>query len=345
MKTGDTAMFHFRNDYSTGAHPAVWEALCRTNGERTEGYGLDPLCRQAEEEILSLCQAPGAAVRFLVGGTQANKVAIGAFLRPYEAVLAAASAHICCHETGAVEHNGHKVIHLPTPDGKLTGDMVRAAAAAHTGEYTVAPRLVYISNTTEVGTVYRRAELAELRRACDALDLLLYCDGARLGSAMAAGDASFADYGALCDAFTVGGTKNGLLFGEALVIANPALQPCFRHCMKQQGAILAKGRLLGVQFEAFLEDGLFLDIGKKEVSQALRLRRAFEEKGYPLFVNSPTNQQFPVLPDGHMAALEKNYSFEVWEKTDEGHTAVRFCTSWSTADEDVDALIADIQKL
>ena len=234
-------MFSFRNDYSTGAHPAVLDALCRTNGERTEGYGLDLLCRQAEEELLELCRAPGAAVHFLVGGTQANKVTIAALLRPYEAVLAAHTAHICCHETGAVEHNGHKVLHLPSPDGKLTADMVRAAAAAHTGEYTVAPRLVYISNTTEVGTVYRRAELAALRRVCDELDLLLYCDGARLGSAMAAGDASFADYGALCDAFTVGGTKNGLLFGEALVIVNPALQSGFRRCMKQQGAILAKG--------------------------------------------------------------------------------------------------------
>lgn len=338
-------MFSFRNDYSTGAHPAVLDALCRTNGERTEGYGLDLLCRQAEEELLELCRAPGAAVHFLVGGTQANKVTIAALLRPYEAVLAAHTAHICCHETGAVEHNGHKVLHLPSPDGKLTADMVRAAAAAHTGEYTVAPRLVYISNTTEVGTVYRRAELAALRRVCDELDLLLYCDGARLGSAMAAGDASFADYGALCDAFTVGGTKNGLLFGEALVIVNPALQSGFRRCMKQQGAILAKGRLLGVQFEAFLEGGLFLEIGRKEAAQAMRLREAFLSKGFPLFVDSATNQQFPILPDGAVEALERDYSFEVWEKVDEGHTAVRFCTSWSTSDRDVDALIASIQSL
>ena len=338
-------MFHFRNDYSTGAHPAVWEALCRTNGERTEGYGLDPLCRQAEEEILSLCQAPGAAVRFLVGGTQANKVAIGAFLRPYEAVLAAASAHICCHETGAVEHNGHKVIHLPTPDGKLTGDMVRAAAAAHTGEYTVAPRLVYISNTTEVGTVYRRAELAELRRACDALDLLLYCDGARLGSAMAAGDASFADYGALCDAFTVGGTKNGLLFGEALVIVNPALQSGFRRCMKQQGAILAKGRLLGVQFSAILRDGLYLSLAAQANGLARRLAEGLEALGVPLLFPAQSNQLFPVLPDRVAAALEGEATFEIQEHLEGERTCIRLVTAWDTAQEEVDGLLALLKKL
>ena len=298
-------MFSFRNDYSTGAHPAVLDALCRTNGERTEGYGLDLLCRQAEEELLELCRAPGAAVHFLVGGTQANKVTIAALLRPYEAVLAAHTAHICCHETGAVEHNGHKVLHLPSPDGKLTADMVRAAAAAHTGEYTVAPRLVYISNTTEVGTVYRRAELAALRRVCDELDLLLYCDGARLGSAMAAGDASFADYGALCDAFTVGGTKNGLLFGEALVIVNPALQPGFRRCMKQQGAILAKGRLLGVQFSAILQDGLYLSLAAQANRLARHLAEGLEDLGVPLLFPAQSNQLFPVLPDSVAEALDR----------------------------------------
>ena len=338
-------MFHFRNDYSTGAHPAVWEALCRTNGERTEGYGLDPLCRQAEEEILSLCQAPGAAVHFLVGGTQANKVAIGAFLRPYEAALAAASAHICCHETGAVEHNGHKVIHLPTPDGKLTGDMVRAAAAAHTGEYTVAPRLVYISNTTEVGTVYSRAELAELRRACDALDLLLYCDGARLGSAMAAGDASFADYGALCDAFTVGGTKNGLLFGEALALVNPALQPSFRRSMKQQGAILAKGRLLGVQFSAILRDGLYLSLAAQANGLAQRLAEGLEALGVPLLFPAQSNQLFPVLPDRVAAALEGEATFEIQEHLEGERTCIRLVTAWDTAQEEVDGLLALLKKL
>ena len=209
----------------------------------------------------------------------------------------------------------------------------------------VAPRLVYISNTTELGTVYTREELRALRRCCDELGLYLYCDGARLGSAMDAGGTSFADYAEACGAFTIGGTKNGLLFGEALVIVNPALRPGFRNCMKQQGAMLAKGRLLGVQFEAFLEGGLFLEIGRQEVAQAMRLRRAFEEKGFPLYVPSPTNQQFIVLPNACLDVLAEKYSFEVTDQVDTEHTAVRFCTSWSTTDGDVDALIADIQRL
>ena len=338
-------MFSFRNDYSTGAHPAVLDALCRTNGERTEGYGLDLLCRQAEEELLELCRAPGAAVHFLVGGTQANKVTIAALLRPYEAVLAAHTAHICCHETGAVEHNGHKVLHLPSPDGKLTADMVRAAAAAHTGEYTVAPRLVYISNTTEVGTVYRRAELAALRRVCDELDLLLYCGGARLGSAMAAGDASFADYGALCDAFTVGGTKNGLLFGEALVIVNPALQPGFRRCMKQQGAILAKGRLLGVQFNAILEGGLYQELAAQANRMGRRLTAGLKALGVSLAVESPSNQVFAVLPDNAVSALPVDFTFERQGSADEGRTCIRLVTSWQSSEEDVDALLARLEEL
>ncbi len=241
-------MLNFRNDYSAGAHPAVMEALCRTNLELTPGYGTDSYCREAADLIRSLCGAPEAAVHFFTGGTQVNKTALAAFLRPYEAVIAPASAHICVHESGAIEQDGHKVLHLPAPDGKLTPEAVRGAVSAHSGEHMVLPRLVYVSNTTELGTVYSRAELEALRAVCGELGLYLYCDGARLGCAIEAGGAGFADYAALCDAFTIGGTKNGLLFGEALVIANPALQPCFRHCMKQQGAILAKGRLLGMQW-------------------------------------------------------------------------------------------------
>ena len=250
-------MLYFRNDYGNGAHPAVLEALTRTNMDLTAGYGLDPYCEAAAETIRDLCAAPGAAVHFLVGGTQVNKTAIAAFLRPYEAVLSAASGHICVHETGSIEQDGHKVIHCPAPDGKLTPEVLRSACAAHSGEHMVLPRLAYISNTTEVGTVYRRKELFALRAACDELGLLLYCDGARLGSAMTAAgaDTSFPDYAETCHAFTIGGTKNGLLFGEALVITEPSLQPYFRHCMKQQGAILAKGRLLGIQFSAILKDG------------------------------------------------------------------------------------------
>ena len=338
-------MFSFRNDYSTGAHPAVLDALCRTNGERTEGYGLDLLCRQAEEELLELCRAPGAAVHFLVGGTQANKVTIAALLRPYEAVLAAHTAHICCHETGAVEHNGHKVLHLPSPDGKLTADMVRAAAAAHTGEYTVAPRLVYISNTTEVGTVYSREELRTLREVCNEQNLFLFCDGARLGCAMDAGDTSFEDYGAYCDAFTIGGTKNGLLFGEALVIVRPGLQRGFRHNMKQQGAMLAKGRLLGVQFNAILEGGLYQELAAQANRMGRRLTAGLKALGVSLAVESPSNQVFAVLPDNAVSALPVDFTFERQGSADEGRTCIRLVTSWQSSEEDVDALLARLEEL
>ena len=338
-------MLNFRNDYSAGAHPAVLDALCRTNLERTEGYGLDPFCRQAADELRRLCRRPDAAVHFFTGGTQVNKVAIGAFLRPYEAVIAAASAHICVHETGAIEQDGHKVLHLPAPDGKLTADMVRAAVSAHTGEHMVLPRLVYISNTTEVGTVYSLEELGRLRQACDALGLLLYCDGARLGSAMAAGDAGFAACGQLCDAFTVGGTKNGLLFGEALVLPNPALQPSFRRCMKQQGAILAKGRLLGVQFSALLKDGLYLSLASHANRMARTLAEGLAALDISLLYPCQSNQLFPVLPDAVAEALAGEAAFELQERLEGGRSCIRFVTAWDTQPEEVEALLKVLQGL
>lgn len=342
-------MIRFECDYTTGAHPKILEALVSTNGEATPGYGVDEHCEHARDMLRALCQAPEAGVHFLVGGTQANTTVIAAVLRPHQGVLCAETGHINVHESGAIEATGHKVLGLPASEGKITAGQIDLYCQEHfdnaAWEHMVQPGMVYLSLPTELGTVYTLAELEEISAVCRRRELPLFVDGARLACGLAASDAELPDLARLCDVFYLGGTKAGLLFGEAVVITNPNIDHDFRYLIKQHGGMLAKGRLLGVQFEAFLEDGLFLDIGKKEVSQALRLRRAFEEKGYPLFVNSPTNQQFPVLPDGHMAALEKNYSFEVWEKTDEGHTAVRFCTSWSTADGDVDALIADIQKL
>lgn len=342
-------MIRFECDYTTGAHPKILEALVNTNDEACPGYGVDLHCERARVMLRELCQAPEAGVHFLVGGTQANATIISAALRPHQGALCAETGHINTHETGAIEAAGHKVLALPASEGKITAQQIHDYCEAHytnpAWEHTVQPGMVYLSHPTELGTVYTLGELEEIAEICRRWRLPLFVDGARLAAGLAASDITLPDLARLCDAFYLGGTKAGLLFGEAVVIPNPNLNHDFRYLIKQHGGMLAKGRLLGVQFEAFLEDGLFLDIGKKEVSQALRLRRAFEEKGYPLFVNSPTNQQFPVLPDGHMAALEKNYSFEVWEKTDEGHTAVRFCTSWSTADGDVDALIADIQKL
>lgn len=342
-------MIRFECDYTTGAHPKILEALVNTNGEATPGYGVDEHCEHARDMLRALCQAPDAGVHFLVGGTQANTTVIAAVLRPHQGVLCAETGHINVHESGAIEATGHKVLPLPASEGKITAGQIDRYCQEHfdnaAWEHMVQPGMVYLSLPTELGTVYTLAELEEISSLCRRRELPLFVDGARLACGLAASDVTLPDLARLCDVFYLGGTKAGLLFGEAAVITNPRLDRDFRYLIKQHGGMLAKGRLLGVQFEAFLEDGLFLDIGKKEVSQALRLRRAFEKKGWPLFVNSTTNQQFPILPNGAMAALEENYSFEVWEKADEGHTAVRFCTSWSTADEDVDALIADIQKL
>ena len=340
-------MIHFRNDYSAGAHPAVLDALIRANDVRSPGYGCDPCCEAAADTIRGLCAAPEADVHFLVGGTQVNKTALGAFLRPYEAVIAAESGHICVHETGSIENNGHKVIACAAPDGKLAPEILEAVCAAHSGEHMVVPRLVYLSNTTEVGTVYTLGELRALRAACDRLDLLLYCDGARLGAAITApgSDAGFADYAGLCDAFTIGGTKNGLLFGEALVITNPALKPCFRHCMKQQGAVLAKGWLLGVQFSAILKDNLYLELAAKANGLSGELTRGLQRLGVPLLSPSPSNQVFPLLPDRIVERLAEDFTFEIQRPSRDGVTGIRLVTGWYSTREDVDTFLQRLEVL
>jgi len=337
-------MLYFRNDYGAGAHPAVLDALCRTNLELTPGYGTDEYCRRAADAIRAACRCPGAAVHFLVGGTQVNKTAIGAFLRPYEAAVAAGTGHICAHEAGSIEQDGHQVLRLAAPDGKLTPELLRSALSAPVSEHTTVPRLAYISNSTELGTVYRGAELRGLRKVCDELGLLLYCDGARLGSAMDAGGTDFPDYAESCDAFTIGGTKNGLLFGEALVIVNPALQPGFRNCMKQQGAMLAKGRLLGVQYEAVLRDGLYRKLAAHANQMAKRLAAGLEGLGVPLRVPAESNQVFPILPDGAVESLRQTAEFEVERTIDPSHTCIRFVTAWHTSPEEVDALLAAVRE-
>ena len=342
-------MIRFECDYTTGAHPKILEALVNTNGEACPGYGVDEHCEHARDMLRALCQAPEAGVHFLVGGTQANTAIIAAALRPHQGVLCAETGHINVHETGAIEATGHKVLGLPAAEGKITPQQIQNYCEAHHSnpawEHMVQPGMVYLSHPTELGTVYTLAELEEIAEICRRWRLPLFVDGARLAAGLAASDVTLPDLARLCDVFYLGGTKAGLLFGEAVVIPNPNIDHDFRYLIKQHGGMLAKGRLLGVQFDAFLADGLFLEIGKKEVAQAMRLRAAFEKKGWPLFVNSASNQQFPVLPNKAMAALEAQYSFEVWEAVDESHTAVRFCTSWSTTDRDVDALIADIQVL
>ena len=342
-------MIRFECDYTTGAHPKILEALVNTNAEGCPGYGVDLHCERARAMLRELCQAPKAGVHFLVGGTQANTTVIAAALRPHQGALCAETGHINTHETGAVEATGHKVLALPAENGKTTARQIDRYCQDHydneAWEHMVQPGLVYLSQPTELGTVYTLAELEEISQTARRWKLPLFVDGARLACGLAASDVTLPDLARLCDAFYLGGTKAGLLFGEAVVIPNPALNHDFRYLIKQHGGMLAKGRLLGVQFEAFLKDGLFLEIGRQEVAQAMRLREAFLAKGWPLFVDSASNQQFPVLTNGDVSVLKHKYSFEVWEKVDQAHTAVRFCTSWSTTDGDVDALIADIQKL
>lgn len=331
-------MHSFLNDYSEGAHPKVLQALTESNLRQTCGYGLDPDCQKAADLIRKLCNAPDAAVHFLVGGTQTNLVAIDALLKPYEAVIAASTGHVSRHETGAIEASGHKVCTVSASDGKLTPELVESVLNDHDGtEHMVSPRFVYISNTTETGTVYNLKELQALRACCDAHGLLLYLDGARLGSAIAAGGPSLPELAALTDAFYIGGTKNGALFGEALVLARP--QADFRWYIKRRGAMLAKGRLLGVQFQALLEDGLYFDIARHANELALRLREGVRTLGYPLMVESPSNQQFFILPKTVFSKLTaQGCEFEVeWEKADQ--VCIRLVTSWATPPAAIDEFL------
>lgn len=343
-------MHYFLNDYSQGCHPQVLSALAETNMESTVGYGLDPYCAAAAEQIRARFNCPKAEVHFLVGGTQANFTAISAFLRPWEAVIAAESAHIQVHETGAIEARGHQILTVPTPDGKLTPEAIRALVREyHIGldEHMVTPRMVYLSQSTELGTVYTKAELTAISEVCRELALFLYMDGARLAQALTseACDLSCEDFPKLCDAFYIGGTKNGLLFGEAMVLVNPALFPYFRSMIKQNGGMLAKGRLLGVQFSAILKDDLWLNIARQANKQAKRLSDGLEAAGYTLQVHSPTNQVFVLLPIEDAKKLSEEFAFEFSAHVDETHEIYRFVTSWGTSASDVDALLAALKTL
>ena len=343
-------MYRFVNDYSEGAHPNILAALERTNMEQTAGYGHDPYSEQAVSLIREKTASPTADVHFLMSGTMVNLVSIHAFLRSFEAVIAVSTAHVCEHEAGAIEATGHKVIDLPSPDGKLTPSMIESALAAHNGtEHMVHPRLVYISNTTEIGTVYTRGELAALRKCCDANNLYIYCDGARLASALTTkeGEMSLSDFAAFFDAFTIGGTKTGLLFGEALVIRNDALRANFRCYMKQRGALCAKGRLLGIQYLEILKDDLYFTLGRRSNKLALRIRDAFAAASCLTACPSPSNQQFVCLPRAWYDALTQEFAFEPFPAPtdDENHITVRVCTSWATDEAAVDRLIAAVDAL
>ena len=339
-------MIYFNSDYLEGAHPYVMEKLNETNMVQTVGYGEDEYCEAARERIKAVCQAPEADVHFLVGGTQTNTTVIASILRPWQGVLSAVSGHINCHEAGAIESTGHKVITLLTANGKITARQVQDYVEWHKNdestEHIVQPGMVYISHPTEGGTLYTKAELTALYDTCRRYGLPLFIDGARLGYGVMADGAELTipDIARLCDVFYIGGTKCGALCGEAVVFCGmhaPA-HPIPR--IKQHGALLAKGRLTGVQFEALFTDGLYFEIGRQAIETAQALRRVLHKRGYQFFLETPTNQQFVILPNEDMARIREHAAIEYWEKYDDTHTVVRFCTSWATTQEDIDALAA-----
>ena len=344
-------MIRFECDYAEGAHERILARLTETNYEQTPGYGMDAHCEAARRHIRREIGVEDADVHFLVGGTQANTIMLASILRPHQGALSATTGHIAVHETGAIEATGHKVLALPSDDGKITAEQVRSEHAAHwsdpSHEHVVQPGLVYLSQPTENGTIYSKSEFASLHAACRDCALPLVVDGARMGYGLAApgGDLALSDIAALSDMFSIGGTKVGALFGEAVVIVNNALKKDFRYIIKQRGGMLAKGRLLGIQFETLFEDGLYYEVSRHAVEQAMRIRDAFTARGVSFRYDSPTNQQFPILSAAALRKLGEKYSFSHWEKHDEHHDVVRFCTSWATKREHIDMLLDDIGGL
>ncbi len=344
-------MIYFNNDYSEGCHEKVLQKLIETNMVQTPGYGVDDYCAKAAASIKKLCGREDVSVHFLVGGTQTNLTVIDAALRPHQGVLCAVSGHINVHETGAVEATGHKVLGLPSDDGKITAQQIRAAAMDHLNsdcaEHIVQPKMVYISNPTELGTIYSLEELTAISKTCGEFGYYLFMDGARLGYGLTAADndLTMADIAALCDVFYIGGTKVGALFGEAVVISNPTINEDFRYMIKQHGGMLAKGRLLGVQFDALLEDGLYFEISRHANALADRIRATLQDLNLPLLVPGSTNQIFATLPDAMLAELSKEFAFNDEKRMDESHRAVRFCTSWATKAENVDIFCRRLTEL
>lgn len=345
-------MLYFNCDYTEGAHPQILERMVETNLEQTVGYGEDAYCEQARALIRQECEREDVDVHFLVGGTQTNFTVIRAALRPHQGVISAATGHINCHESGAVEATGHKVLALPCgPEGKITAAQVDEFVVNHwadeTHEHQVQPKMVYISHPTENGALYTLPELEALSRTCKAHGLYLFLDGARLGYGLTArgSDVSIADLARLCDVFYIGGTKCGALFGEAVVISNPELKQDFRYSIKQNGGMLAKGRLLGLQFLTLFEDELYYDICRNANELAYRIADACKKAGFPFFAESPTNQQFHIFPNDLLEKLGKKYTYSTWAKVDDTHTAIRLATSWATREEAVEELVQDIQEL
>ena len=339
-----TPPISFTCDYAEGAHPLILKALCDSNMEQLPGYGSDRYCISAAEKVRQACGCPEADVRFLVGGTQTNATVIASLLRNYEGVVAVATGHIGVHEAGAVENTGHKVLPLPEHQGKMDAAELRAYLASFFGdanhEHMVFPGMVYISFPTEYGTIYSRAELTALHAVCQEYGLPLFVDGARLGYGLESlrSDLDLPTLASLCDVFYIGGTKVGALCGEAVVFPHGNAPAHFMTTVKQHGALLAKGRLLGIQFDVLFTDGLYFRIARHAIEMAEKLKEILREKGIPFFLESPTNQQFVILTDQEVKRLSPLVGFDFWEKYDEGHTVVRFATSWATPPENLEQL-------
>lgn len=344
-------MIRFDSDYIEGCHPAILARMAETNMEQTVGYGCDPHCERARELIRKACGREDADVHFLVGGTQANATVISSILKPYQGVVSSCTGHIGVHETGAIEHGGHKVLTVPGADSKLSAEAVERIFASHYGdsswEHMVQPAMVYLSFPNELGLIYSLDELEKIKEVCVKWNAPLFIDGARLGYGLAAPgcDVKLQDMARIADVFYIGGTKQGALFGEAVVICSYALKKDFRYHIKQNGGMLAKGRLLGIQFETLFEDGpdggLYMKLAGHADRMAERIRDAFREKGYSFLTDSPTNQVFPILSYGKIKELQSGFGFETWQEAGDS-MAVRFCTSWCTTEENVEALIRAI---
>lgn len=340
-------MYSFKNDYSEGAHPQILDALVKTNLEQSDGYGLDTYTEEAKRLIKDKLQDDNVDIHFIHGGTQTNLTAIGAFLRPHEAAIAANTGHILVHETGAIEATGHKVISVDVEDGKLRRNHILAVLEEHIDEHMVKPKLVYISNSTEIGTTYKKCEIEELSQVCKENNLLLYMDGARLGSALCTecNDLNLSDFTYLTDAFYIGATKNGAFMGEALVICNDSLKEDFRFHIKQRGGMVAKGRFLGIQFMELFRDNLFFEIAHYENKMANTLRSGISELGYTYLVDSPSNQIFPIFSNDIIKKLQEKYSFVLWSKVDENKSCIRLVTSWATKEDAVLTFIEDLKAI
>ncbi len=344
-------MIRWNNDYNRGAHPAILQAMAETNGNSYPGYGLDEWCERASAEIKKYLNNDHAEIHFMLSGTQVNYTVIAAALRPYQGVISASTGHINVHETGAVENTGHRIHAVPGKDGKLTAEKIAAEAEKYRSsdiqEHITQPKMVFLSFPSEYGTIYSRQELQDIRNVCDTYGLYLYIDGARMGYGLGSDtcDVTLADIAGFADAFYIGGTKCGALFGEAVVLLHEDLKDHFRSYIKQNGAMLAKGWLLGLQFHTLFKDGLYFEITRHASQAAMKIRAAFEARQIPFYFESSTNQQFVILTDSQMEQIGKNHIFEYEQKLDSGQHVVRFCTSWSTRDEDVDVLVSDIQGL